>query len=109
MLLSVFYSCAFVSIFVYYIILRCFLTSSLAQVGLIVYLAHVGSFVPAEAAKIGLMEGIFTRIQTRESVSLAQSSFLIDLNQVSVCDVVVLQFLPVRIIQFHSIASQCAL
>lgn len=46
------------------------------------YLAHIGSFVPAEAAKIGLMDGVFTRIQTRESVSLAQSSFLIDLNQV---------------------------
>ena len=46
------------------------------------YLAHIGSFVPAEAAKIGLQDGIFTRIQTRESVSIAQSSFLIDINQV---------------------------
>ena len=57
----------------------------MSQIGLIVYLAHIGSFVPAEAAKIGLMDGIFTRIQTRESVSLSQSSFLIDLNQVRCC------------------------
>ncbi|XP_011405401.2 PREDICTED: mutS protein homolog 5 [Amphimedon queenslandica] len=55
----------------------------LTQVGLIVYLAHIGSFVPAEAAKIGIMDGIFTRVQTRESVSIAQSTFLIDINQVS--------------------------
>ena len=46
------------------------------------YLAHIGSFVPAEAAKIGLMEGVYTRIQTRESISTGQSAFLIDLNQV---------------------------
>jgi DNA mismatch repair protein MSH5 len=55
----------------------------LTQVGLIVYLAHIGSFVPAEVAKIGLLHGIFTRIQTRESVSVQQSAFLIDVNQVS--------------------------
>lgn len=52
------------------------------QVGLIVYLALIGCFVPAEAAKIGLMEGIYTRIQTRESVGVGRSAFLIDLNQV---------------------------
>lgn len=46
------------------------------------YLAHIGSFVPVEAAKIGIMDGIFTRVQTRESISIAQSTFLIDINQV---------------------------
>ena len=52
------------------------------QVGLIVFLAHVGSFVPAEGARIGMVDQIFTRIQTRESISLALSTFMIDLNQV---------------------------
>ena len=57
------------------------------QVGLIVYMAHIGSFVPAEGAKIGLMDSLFTRLRTRESISLALSTFMIDMNQVrsSVC------------------------
>ena len=41
----------------------------LKQMGLIVYMAHVGSFVPAEHAIVGLTDRILTRIQTRESVS----------------------------------------
>lgn len=55
----------------------------LKQVALIVYMAHVGSFVPAESAKIGLTDKILTRIATRESVSRIQSAFMIDLQQVS--------------------------
>ncbi|XP_035698854.1 mutS protein homolog 5-like [Branchiostoma floridae] len=55
----------------------------LKQVGLIVFLAQVGSFVPAESATIGLVDRIFTRIHTRESVSVGLSTFMIDLNQVS--------------------------
>ncbi|XP_064386195.1 mutS protein homolog 5-like [Halichondria panicea] len=55
----------------------------LKQVGLIVFMAHIGSFVPAEYAKIGLLDGLFTRVRTRESVSLALSTFMIDMNQVS--------------------------
>ncbi|KAI9139130.1 muts domain V-domain-containing protein [Paraphysoderma sedebokerense] len=54
----------------------------LKQVALIVYLAHVGSYVPAEYAKIGITDKILTRIQTRETVSKAQSAFMIDLQQV---------------------------
>ena len=56
----------------------------LKQVAIIVYMAHVGSYVPAEAAKIGLTDKIMTRISTRESVSRIQSAFMIDLQQVSV-------------------------
>lgn len=41
----------------------------LKQVALIVYMAHIGSFVPAESAVIGLTDKILTRIRTRESVS----------------------------------------
>ncbi|KAI0276495.1 DNA mismatch repair protein MutS [Russula aff. rugulosa BPL654] len=40
-------------------------------------------FVPAESATLGIVDKIFTRVQTRESVSKVQSSFMIDLNQVS--------------------------
>ena len=55
----------------------------LKQVGLIAFLAHIGSFVPAESCQIGLMDGIFTRIQTRESATVAKSAFLLDLTQVA--------------------------
>ncbi|KAK8216575.1 muts domain V-domain-containing protein [Phyllosticta capitalensis] len=54
------------------------------QVALIVYMAHIGSFVPAESAQIGLTDKILTRIATRESVSRIQSAFMIDLQQISV-------------------------
>jgi len=56
----------------------------LKQVALITFMAHVGSFVPAESATIGLTDKILTRIATRESVSKSQSAFMIDLQQISV-------------------------
>lgn len=52
------------------------------QVGLIVFMALIGSDVPAKEADIGLVDGIFTRMQSRESVSVGLSTFMIDLNQV---------------------------
>lgn len=55
----------------------------LKQAALIVYLAHIGSFVPAVSAKIGVTDKILTRIATRETVSKVQSAFMIDLQQVS--------------------------
>lgn len=55
----------------------------LKQNALIVYMAHIGSFVPAERATIGLTDKILTRIATRESVSRNQSAFLIDLQQIA--------------------------
>ena len=55
---------------------------SLPQAGLIVFLAHIGSFVPADSATIGITDRIFTRIHTMESVSVGLSTFMIDLNQV---------------------------
>ncbi|XP_077981938.1 mutS protein homolog 5-like [Glandiceps talaboti] len=54
------------------------------QVGLIVFLAHIGSFVPSESAHIGMCDRICTRIHTRESVSVGLSTFMIDINQMSV-------------------------
>jgi len=53
------------------------------QVAIIVFLAHVGSFVPAEYAEIGLTDRIFTRVTTRECVTVPQSTFMIDLSQVA--------------------------
>ena len=55
----------------------------LKQVALIVYMAHVGCFVPADFATIGLTDRILTRISTRETVSRFQSAFMIDLQQVA--------------------------
>lgn len=53
------------------------------QVGLLVYLAHLGSFLPAEKAIIGITDKILTRITSQESVSSPQSAFTLDLCQMS--------------------------
>ncbi|XP_019482211.1 PREDICTED: mutS protein homolog 5 [Hipposideros armiger] len=55
----------------------------LKQVGLITFMALVGSFVPAEEAEIGAVDAIFTRIHSCESISLGLSTFMMDLNQVA--------------------------
>ncbi|KAF1817124.1 hypothetical protein P152DRAFT_486517 [Eremomyces bilateralis CBS 781.70] len=55
----------------------------LKQVAIIVYMAHIGSFVPASSAVIGLTDLVLTRISTRETVSKRQSVFMIDLQQIS--------------------------
>ncbi|KAI9443370.1 muts domain V-domain-containing protein [Lactarius indigo] len=56
----------------------------LKQIALIQLMAQVGHcFVPAESATLGIVDKVFTRVQTRESVSKVQSAFMIDLNQVS--------------------------
>lgn len=55
----------------------------LKQTAIIVYLAHIGSYVPADEALIGLTDKILTRMSTKESVSRNESAFAIDLRQVS--------------------------
>ncbi|KAI1373621.1 muts domain V-domain-containing protein [Hypoxylon crocopeplum] len=55
----------------------------LKQIALIVYLAHIGCFVPAERACIGITDRILTRIATRESVAKNESAFSIDIRQVA--------------------------
>ena len=52
------------------------------QVGLLVYLAHVGCFLPCERAIIGLTDRILTRVASTETVATPLSSFALDLNQV---------------------------
>ncbi|KAF8608257.1 hypothetical protein BDV93DRAFT_486860 [Ceratobasidium sp. AG-I] len=55
----------------------------LKQNALIPFMAQIGCFVPAQSARLGIVDKIFTRVQTREGVSKLQSSFMIDLAQVS--------------------------
>ncbi|KAG1052921.1 hypothetical protein G6F43_004968 [Rhizopus delemar] len=54
----------------------------LKQVALITYMAHIGSFVPAQSATIGITDRLFTRTQTLETISKPQSAFAYDLQQV---------------------------
>jgi len=51
----------------------------LRQVALIVLLAQIGSFVPAEAAAIGLVDRIFTRIGAGEDIAAGQSTFMVEM------------------------------
>jgi DNA mismatch repair protein MutS len=51
----------------------------LRQVGLIVLLAQMGSFVPAKAARIGLVDRIFTRVGATDYLTLGQSTFLVEM------------------------------
>jgi DNA mismatch repair protein MutS len=49
------------------------------QVALIVLLAQIGSFVPADQAKIGLVDRIFTRIGAQDEISSGQSTFMVEM------------------------------
>jgi len=51
----------------------------LRQVALIVLLAQIGSFVPAEAAAIGVVDRIFTRIGARDDLAAGQSTFMVEM------------------------------
>lgn len=53
----------------------------LRQTGLIVLLAQVGSFVPAESATIGLVDKIFTRVGASDNLSAGESTFLVEMNE----------------------------
>ena len=55
----------------------------LKAVGIIVFLAHVGSFVPAEAAVVGLTDRMFTRMASLQARAPLQSSFMAELSQVA--------------------------
>ncbi|KAF7399396.1 hypothetical protein HZH68_007988 [Vespula germanica] len=55
----------------------------LKQVALIVFMAHIGCFVPAESATIGVMTHILTQIVTIDSISLDASAFLQTLRQIN--------------------------
>ncbi|WP_206081838.1 DNA mismatch repair protein MutS [Maribellus sediminis] len=53
----------------------------LRQTALIVLLAQMGSFVPAEVARIGLVDKIFTRVGASDNISLGESTFMVEMNE----------------------------
>ncbi|WP_417199354.1 DNA mismatch repair protein MutS [Bizionia sp.] len=53
----------------------------LRQTALIVLLAQTGSFVPAKAARIGLVDKIFTRVGASDNISMGESTFMVEMNE----------------------------
>lgn len=55
----------------------------LRQTALIALLAQIGSFVPAESAKIGLVDKIFTRVGASDNISVGESTFMVEMSEAS--------------------------
>ncbi|WP_172822416.1 DNA mismatch repair protein MutS [Gramella echinicola] len=53
----------------------------LRQTALIVLMAQMGSFVPAKAAEIGLVDKIFTRVGASDNISMGESTFMVEMNE----------------------------
>ena len=53
----------------------------LRQTALIVLMAQIGSFVPAEAARMGWIDKIFTRVGASDNISLGESTFMVEMNE----------------------------
>jgi len=53
----------------------------LRQTALIVLLAQIGSFVPADSASIGLVDKIFTRVGASDNISSGESTFMVEMNE----------------------------
>ena len=55
----------------------------LRQTALITLLAQIGSFVPAESARIGMVDKIFTRVGASDNISLGESTFMVEMTEAS--------------------------
>ena len=55
----------------------------LRQTALTVIMAQMGSFVPAEACKIGVVDKIFTRVGASDNISSGESTFMVEMNETS--------------------------
>jgi DNA mismatch repair protein MutS len=55
----------------------------LRQIGLIVLMAQIGSFVPASAARIGVVDRIFTRVGASDNLVRGQSTFMVEMSETS--------------------------
>ena len=53
----------------------------LRQIALIVLIAQIGSFVPADSAKIGIVDQIFTRVGASDNLTAGESTFLVEMNE----------------------------
>ncbi len=53
----------------------------LRQVGQLVLMAQIGSYIPVEQARIGLVDRIFTRVGATDKITLGQSTFLVEMNE----------------------------
>jgi len=53
----------------------------LRQTALIVLLAQIGSYVPAQNAKIGVVDKIFTRVGASDNISMGESTFMVEMNE----------------------------
>ncbi|WP_185868908.1 DNA mismatch repair protein MutS [Blattabacterium cuenoti] len=53
----------------------------LRQTAIIILMTHIGSFVPAQYAEIGLIDKIFSRVGASDNISLGESTFMVEMNE----------------------------